>query len=234
MKRWTHEEIEWLSENYPKYGKNYCMDQLKRSEASVRKKASHLQLKVEDAGLNQRKNNFQKYLKYLENSEYRCLDSFENYSGNQTKLKHIHLKCGTEWFVSPNNLPRLVGCPGCSRSGFKQTKTCYLYVIKFEILDLYKIGITSNWARRKYDFGYKPTLICLVEFPSGADARQEETRILSILQDRLINTEELKNGNTETFLWDSCEDYLLSTLEIKQSLSTKKMTPAEFVGRQRT
>lgn len=44
---WTDEEIKTLIDNYPLKGKNYCCKILKKSEASVRAKASSLKLKLD-------------------------------------------------------------------------------------------------------------------------------------------------------------------------------------------
>lgn len=45
MERWADGEIQWLINNYPKHGKQYCADYLGRSLASIRAKASRLGLK---------------------------------------------------------------------------------------------------------------------------------------------------------------------------------------------
>lgn len=45
--RWKIEEIEWLNENYPKKGRDYCCKFLDRTESSVREMASKLGLKSE-------------------------------------------------------------------------------------------------------------------------------------------------------------------------------------------
>ena len=44
--KWTSEEINFLKENYPLYGKEYCATKLNREGSSVFKKASRLNLKV--------------------------------------------------------------------------------------------------------------------------------------------------------------------------------------------
>ena len=64
--------------------------------------------------------------------------------------------------------------------------------------------------KRKYDFGYSPTLLKISDYETGEAAREEESRLLKILSPYLIDTEELKNGNKETFIWEHCEDFLLS------------------------
>jgi hypothetical protein len=44
--KWTQDEINFLNENYPSYGKEYCEKKLNREGSSIFKKASRLKLKV--------------------------------------------------------------------------------------------------------------------------------------------------------------------------------------------
>jgi hypothetical protein len=44
--KWTQDEINFLIENYPSYGKEYCAKKLNREGSSIFKKASRLKLKV--------------------------------------------------------------------------------------------------------------------------------------------------------------------------------------------
>jgi hypothetical protein len=44
--KWTNEQIAFLTENYPTYGKTWCCEQMQLSEHQVRHKASRLQLKA--------------------------------------------------------------------------------------------------------------------------------------------------------------------------------------------
>jgi hypothetical protein len=56
-KLWSTEEIEFLKQNYPTYGKEYCSKKLNRDGSSVFKKASRLKLKVNpEVKLNNNKN----------------------------------------------------------------------------------------------------------------------------------------------------------------------------------
>ena len=56
-KTWSIEEIEFLEQNYPTYGKEYCATKLNREGSSVFKKASRLKLKVNpEVKLNNNKN----------------------------------------------------------------------------------------------------------------------------------------------------------------------------------
>lgn len=201
MKKWTSSETEWLICNYPIHGKQYCMEILNRTEGSIRRKATDLKLAVQDPGVAQRRNAFERYKSWIETTEYELLDSFDMYKGNQSKLLTRHTSCGYEWRLSPNNASRLVGCPNCSKSGFKATRETFLYYIYFPALDLYKVGITVDWDKRKYDFGYTPELLSLIPFSSGTEAKEAEEVLLTKLSVYMANTGELKAGNTETFIW---------------------------------
>jgi len=193
MKRWTTQEEYFLKKFYPKKGAEYCAEKLNRSIKSIRQKSSRLGLNMLQRGQKDPTN----YYKYLSSSEYEAL---EEYKGSPEKILHRHINCGFKWKVSPNNLRKLRGCPNCSYSGFKASKITYLYLVHFSALDLYKIGITTNWEKRKYDFGYEPTLLEIEKFNSGIEAKEEEKRLLKSLSKYMYNSGELKAGNTETFI----------------------------------
>lgn len=201
MRRWTKEEEDFLKKEYPIHGKKYCCEKLNRPEGSIRKKAETLALRVEDIGKTQRWDAFNKHLEYLKTTEYVCLESFETYKGNSTKLKHLHKTCGYVWEISTNNIPKIVGCPGCSKKGYKEFEETLLYLAYFPALDLYKVGVTVSWDRRKYDFGYKAELLYLEVFETGKEAYSEERKLKQALEPYLHNSNELRNGNRETFLW---------------------------------
>lgn len=44
MEKWKNEEIDFLKENYPKYGLNYCVEKLNRSRRSVQLKRKKLNI----------------------------------------------------------------------------------------------------------------------------------------------------------------------------------------------
>jgi len=198
MKRWTEIEVDFLKEFYPIYGQEYCANILNRTIGSIRTKASKLKLKSSLKGKYNLKSTEQ-YKKELP-KDYLVL---EEYINSSTKILHQHTICGYKWKVSPNNLTKLVGCPNCSKSGFKASSPTLVYLIYFSALDLYKVGITTNWDKRKYDFGYKPELLFYRKFESGLEAQKLETKWLNNLKNYLYNSEELLNGNTETFIWQN-------------------------------
>lgn len=48
--KWTKEKIDWLQQNYPLYGKMYCVQKLQVTESVIRTKASLLKLKLDQNG----------------------------------------------------------------------------------------------------------------------------------------------------------------------------------------
>lgn len=199
MKKWTEEEIAVLKQWYPIKGAKYCSESLNRSYGSIRNKVKRLSL-LSKSHPNRKKTELE-YLEQLSGTDYILLDDYINSS---TKTLHEHSVCGHSWKVTPNNLlTKLVGCPKCSKSGFKATTPSFVYLCYFPELNLYKIGLTVNWDKRKYDFGEKVELVKLYEFATGTEAAEFEKELLFMFQDCLIDIGMLKNGNTETFMWGS-------------------------------
>lgn len=197
MRRWSTKETEFLIKYYPDQGPEFCAALTDRTTKAVITKASKMGLKY----LKQNKYKVlspKKYEQTLLTSEYTVL---EDYKGSQEKILHKH-SCGYEWKVSPNNLKKLVGCPGCSTTGAKEGKTS-VYLCEFPVLGLYKVGLTRNWNKRKYNFGYAPELILLLDFDTLQEAQILESQWLRNLTPYLYNSGELKSGNTETFLWQN-------------------------------
>jgi len=193
MDRWTSEEVKSLEIFYPKYGVDFCKNLLGRSENSIKIKASKLKIKC--ALLNK---DDRLYNKFLSEHPYKAL---EDYKGSQVKILHKHLLCGFEWKISPNNLQKCIGCPGCSKKGSVHNCKTYLYFIYIPSLDLYKIGITINLHTRLIKLGAKCELIEYEEFNSGDEAFIEEQKLKQKLKPYLFNTGKLVSGNTETFKW---------------------------------
>ena len=200
MKRWSKEDLDFLKANYSTLGKKRSAEALGRTENSIRRKASDLGLRSNVYKTAQVKTNEQ-YIIELGDSEYIPL---EPYIRSQTPILHKHKSCGYTWKVSPNNvLTKLKGCPNCSKSGFKPKIPHIVYIAHFPVLDLFKVGITSNWEKRKHDFGYTADLLYSEFCSTGEKAIEVEQYFLSNLTPYLVNTQELKSGNTETFIWPS-------------------------------
>lgn len=195
---WSEEEINFLKENYPNKGQIYCSKSLNRTERAVRDKARKLGISSNNSRLAKSeslKNG--EYSKSLLNTNY---TSLEPYVTGKTKILHRHNICGYEWKVTPDDIKVLKKCPQCSLIRDLAGKT-YLYFIYFEALNLYKIGITNSWSKRKNEFGEKAQLLNLEEFPTRKDAKLQETVLLDKLSMYMHNSGLLNNGNTETFLW---------------------------------
>ena len=113
-----------------------------------------------------------------------------------TKILHRHNVCGFEWRVSPHDMEKIVSCPQCA---FILSK--YLYYVYFPRLDLYKVGITNSIDRRLHEIGEPYRVLFIQEYSSGHEAYNIEQQILKYFKAKLVNTGELKSGNTETFRW---------------------------------
>lgn len=140
-----------------------------------------------------RKKTHEEYEKELSSTEYEVL---EPYTTNAAKILHKHIICGHEWLVSPNSILSGKGCPECASKNSN-----IVYILNFPELDLYKVGITNNLARRVTQFGYTCSLLFAQEYENGSQAYNIEQQILDWLVDRLVNTGKLASGNTETFRW---------------------------------
>ena len=193
MKIWTKEDVAFLRDFYPKYGKSYCAKKLGRTESAAKTKAQKLGIKFKD--YEQYKKTKEDYLLELAALGFELIDEFK---GVRTKIWHRH-RCGFEYQAMPTSIiTDRARCPACSSKGFLEPHT--LYFIKFEELNLYKLGITKNLSQRMKSFGYAPTVIKTWEFRNGNEARNKEQALLKgKLKDRLCNTGLLKTGNTETF-----------------------------------
>lgn len=200
-KFWTEEEISFLQENYPNKGSAFCEEKLKRTNRAVRDKARKLGItsnKSRLADSNLLKSG--KYSEILKDTEYEALES---YVSSKTPILHKHKICGYIWKTTPDNIKAIVGCPNCSSSRNIKDRKTYLYFIYFERLNLYKIGVTVDWDRRKNEFGETPLLITLEEFSTGKDAYKAEKTLKEKIFKHLYNSGILLAGNTETFLWPS-------------------------------
>jgi hypothetical protein len=190
---WSDEEVKVLIKHYSIEGLKYCVNILGKSSSSVIHKANRLKLYTKCAG-----NIFkttEKYKEELKNTEFEVL---EEYKGSHKKILHKHKICGYIWAAEPSNILQGYGCPNCANYGFQPNKPAQLYFIYFKELNLYKIGITNNFDRRKKEFGYISEIIQIKDFKLGSEAYILEQKILKELKPFLVNTGKLKSGNTET------------------------------------
>lgn len=124
------------------------------------------------------------------------------------KVEIICSEHGSFW-QSPINHSRGSGCPGCAVSGFDQTKPATLYYLAL-LTDnnetLYKIGITNLSVHKRFPNADLERIRTLKiwQFDHGADAADEEIRILREFEDdQYIGPDVLVGaGNTELFVRD--------------------------------
>ena len=192
-KTWEEEEIEFLKEFYPTEGPALCAEVLDRTCSSIKRKTNRLGLKLIDA-YKDRRLSHEEYVSTV-GDDYEVLESYIN---NRTKILHKHKLCGYEWKAFPNNIKQNRSCPKCFK-GFNIEEPSSVYLAYFPILGLHKVGVTNNWERRKHEFGYEAELILKLDYDKAYEALEKEKEWLSNLSDYMLNTGELKAGNTETF-----------------------------------
>ena len=165
---------------------------LGKSYGSIRDKASRLGLK-KPANLGT-----YAYIQRLPKD----IKSLEEYIDTKAKILHKH-NCGHEWRVAPHDILRGNSCPACADSSFKLGKPAMAYLIHFYALGIYKVGITNRTVKKRFLQEEQPYEVILERyFEKGSKAKELETIWLSNLKPFLYNTNELKDGNTETFIYD--------------------------------
>lgn len=109
---WTEEETQFILENYPSRGRNYCAELLNKSVGSVASKARRLGLLSSVTRANKVA---QEYVTWLQKNKPKII-CLEEYTLSSRKTLHKHLSCGHEWTITPNNLKRSTGsgCPNCA------------------------------------------------------------------------------------------------------------------------
>jgi glutaredoxin len=131
------------------------------------------------------------------------IEVLEKYTRVDVKLLHRHTICGHEWYVIPHSILRGSSCPNCSKTGFNTGKLAITYLVYFHALGIYKVGITNRTVKERFQSEPQPYKVILERhFEKGVDARDLETKWLKNLKPLLYNTTELKDGNTETFIYD--------------------------------
>ena len=184
---WGPEEISLLKKLYPMLGVE-CYKAIGRSKKSVSIQASRLNIKSSLGSGRIKEHNL-----YAEQIKHKNIIALESYRGTRTAIKHKHLDCGLEWTTRPDYILNAnSSCPKCYHS-----YSDHLYIVFFEELDLYKIGITNNVSKRLKRYNKIPTLIYSVNLNNYDTARATERYLLSKVV--LLNTGLLNAGNTETF-----------------------------------
>jgi hypothetical protein len=121
--------------------------------------------------------------------------------------------CGHHWSPSYGSAVRESGCPACAETGFDPSKPAWLYYDRIDASSalgfgavVYKIGITNcDTPDERYKARDRRlvTPIRRVRYDNGAEAREEEQRILkTFAADRYEGPDVLRSGNTELFTHD--------------------------------
>jgi len=125
-------------------------------------------------------------------------------------------QCSHEFEQSPNSHLNGRGCPSCAEYGFDATKPACLYYLSINNGEAYKIGITNRTVEDRYTLDEQKVFDILhtVWYVSGAEAREEERRILSIYKDyKYTGPSLLKAGNTELFNKDIREIHVSTHMD---------------------
>jgi hypothetical protein len=171
MKKWTEEDVEFLTQNKNK-GINYCAEKLSRTPAAVQRKAS--KLNITRNGWSEEEEQFL-IKNYPEHGPTYCAENLSRGYGEVcVKATRLALKTNTV---------------------YKKSKIVYLFY--FPELFLFKVGLTNSIERRSKSFMQKCKVIGFIEYDTHQEAARVERSLLnSVLR---VNTGKLKNGNSETF-----------------------------------
>jgi len=130
------------------------------------------------------------------------------YSYDKTTYTNIHTKvyitCPIhgDFIQTASHHLRGCGCPKCNPGGFNQEYPGYLYYLKINNGQCYKIGITNLSVAERYS---KKELECieLIDtkyYKNGKDAYKKEQEIIKYYkQYQYLDTKPLNKGNTELF-----------------------------------
>lgn len=107
--KWTLEEENllklWLSQGWKH---KEIANELERPLNSIRSKA----LRIKAYSKNNVLKTTEQYIKDLPNN----IILLEEYKGDNVKILHKHIICGTEWYVLPHNIVQGHGCPKCANN----------------------------------------------------------------------------------------------------------------------
>ncbi len=191
--RWTKVEEEFLSVNYPDKGSRYCAENLNRTLKSVSDKARRLGLKVVEP-CKAKKRTTEEYNIEIQNSGCKAI---EEYINNHTPILH-RCREGHTWKTGPDSILKGSGCPSCASYRFDLEKPAILYFVSFAG-EFYKLGITNKSVSARFAGDWQKHGMKLewsINFPTGLEAKELETKLLSSIDK--FNTGLLKRGNTET------------------------------------
>lgn len=132
-KLWTEFEINFLRENYPVKGGQFCADKLNRTLTSVMGKSKREGLKV----INRSKPTLLTHKEYESKLLEKELDfiPLEKYINSNTPILHECIE-GHQWKVVPRSILSGQGCPRCN-GGIALTHEEYTSRINFKVLEPY-------------------------------------------------------------------------------------------------
>lgn len=153
------------------------------------------------------------FLKELSRAHEGSIEALGIYKTALTKIEVRCLACFHAWSPTPASLlfsrngNHPSGCPVCANYGFHADLPAIVYYARVDNpygYPLYKIGITNNTLRDRYNKELsKMTLLSAKYYEVGTQARQEEMRILNEHRGSLFSGPPvLKSGNTELFSRD--------------------------------
>lgn len=109
MLHYTEKEIEFLKENYPKYGGEYCSNKLKRTKNSILSKVKRLEIKI-DNNLNSKikRNNSLGWYKKVGNGFYNVgLEQFKNIT--KPEVSYILGLLWSDGYIIKNDKENIIG-----------------------------------------------------------------------------------------------------------------------------
>jgi len=135
---WTEQEQQFLINNYPTKGGQFCAEQLNRTINSIVKKARRLNLSVINP-ISAKKLSNSDYQQLLFEKEIDFIN-LEDYIDSKTPILHECI-AGHIWKVIPNSILYGQGCPECAGNKKKDTKS-YQAQTLYQVLEPYINSVT--------------------------------------------------------------------------------------------
>lgn len=92
------------------------------------------------------------------------------YIDASTKIMHHCLKCGCEWFATPNSILRGSGCPKCNESRGEKNIRNYLHTHNIDYISQYTFCDCKDKKALPFDF-YLPELNVCIEYDGEQHVR---------------------------------------------------------------
>jgi hypothetical protein len=220
--KWTKEEEQFLIDNYAEYGAIYCAEKLNKNARAIYNKAFTLKLKANKLWTKKEEqflidNYEEEGAAYCVKALNRTLSSVIQKANGLKLSKKLTFWTPEEEKFLIDNYPEKGGdycaeklsktyrsvCKKAERlnvrSSFTPTysNSNIVYTVYFPDFFLYKVGVTNCIERRAKEFGRPCVILKTAEYDTAEEAAEVERKLLKSVQ--LVNTGELRNGNTETF-----------------------------------